>query len=218
MSITLVGWVNSTYVWAFTKDISKESFSLSVDQFFPSWSNKAQNASGKGINNVTGLIQGLIPLITTLMAVGAVLMVILGGFYMIFWWANPSQTETWKSVIKDAILGLTVWLLAYVILLLVWGKKLVGITSWDTGLPGEGASNVITILKSVISKLQDVTAIIAVLGICIVWIMYIMSQGNEEKTEAAKKYMITIMIGVLLAFAAWGIMSLINLIPNSFIL
>jgi len=45
-----------------------------------------------------------------------------------------------------------------------------------------------------------------------------MSQGNEEKTEAAKKYMITIMIGVLLAFAAWGIMSLINLIPNSFIL
>jgi hypothetical protein len=42
-----------------------------------------------------------------------------------------------------------------------------------------------------------------------------MSHGSEEKTEAAKKYMIHIIVGVLLAFAAWGIMSLINIIPNS---
>jgi hypothetical protein len=48
--------------------------------------------------------------------------------------------------------------------------------------------------------------------------MYIMSHGSEEKTEAAKKYMITILIWVLLAFAAWGMMSLINIIPNSFTL
>lgn len=51
--------------------------------------------------------------------------------------------------------------------------------------------------------LQDITAIIAVLGICLVGIMYIMSHGSEEKTEAAKKYMITIVIGVILAVSAW---------------
>lgn len=64
-------------------------------------------------------------------------------------------------------------------------------------------SNVVTNLRSMIIILQDITAIIAVLGICLVGIMYIMSRGSEEKTEAAKKYMITIVIGVILAVSAW---------------
>lgn len=63
--------------------------------------------------------------------------------------------------------------------------------------------------------LQDITAIAAVLGICIVGIMYIMSSGDEEKTESAKKYMIAIFIGVLIAFTAWAIIAMIDLIPNS---
>ena len=63
--------------------------------------------------------------------------------------------------------------------------------------------------------LQDVTAIAAVLGICIVGIMYIMSHGDEEKTETAKNYMIAILIGVILAFTAWAMISLVNLIPAS---
>ncbi len=67
-----------------------------------------------------------------------------------------------------------------------------------------------------IGILQDITAIIAVIGICLVGIMYIMSHGDEEKTESAKKYMISIILGVLLTFAALGIMSLINMIPNAF--
>lgn len=59
------------------------------------------------------------------------------------------------------------------------------------------------------------TAIAAVLGICIVGIMFIMSHGDEEKTENAKKYMIAIFVGVILAFTAWAIVAMIDLIPNS---
>jgi hypothetical protein len=33
--------------------------------------------------------------------------------------------------------------------------------------------------------------------------MYITSRGDEEMTSAAKKYMIAIVIGVLIAFSAW---------------
>lgn len=83
-------------------------------------------------------------------------------------------------------------------------------------MPGENASTIVSVLQSVVGKMQDIAAIIAVLGICVVGIMYMMSHGDEEKTAAAKKYMVTILIGVVLAFAAWGIMSLINIIPNSF--
>jgi len=63
--------------------------------------------------------------------------------------------------------------------------------------------------------LQDFTAIAAVLGVCIVGIMYIMSRGDEEKTESAKNYMVAILIGVVLAFTAWAIISLTNLLPSS---
>lgn len=63
--------------------------------------------------------------------------------------------------------------------------------------------------------LQDITAIAAVIGICLVGILYIMSAGDEEKTENAKKYMIAILIGVILAFTAWAIIALIDLVPNS---
>lgn len=99
----------------------------------------------------------------------------------------------------------------------MYAEDLSQIDGSKIGLPGsDNVANVTTYLSSVIGILQDITAIIAVIGICLVGIMYIMSRGNEEKTDAAKKYIISILIGVLLAFAALGIISLINIIPNSF--
>jgi len=88
----------------------------------------------------------------------------------------------------------------------------------DIGLPGweNTIGDLSVTLQSVIGMLQNITAIIAVIGICLVGIMYIMSRGDEEKTGAAKKYIISILIGVLIAFAAWGMISLINIVPNSF--
>lgn len=205
--------------FGFTADISKESFMIDINQFFPSFgtTDKIANSSGEWINNVPKLIHNLIPMLTTLMAVGTTLMIVWGWYQMIFWGASPAQTEAGKWIIKDAVVGLTIGLLAYVLILWTAGwKKLTGISEGSLWLPGENAPNFISVLKWVTEKLQDIVAIIAVLGICIVGIMYITSQWSEEKTEAAKKYMITILIGVVLAFAAWGIMSLINLIPNSF--
>lgn len=63
--------------------------------------------------------------------------------------------------------------------------------------------------------LQDIVAIVSVLGICIVGIMYITSRGNEEKTENAKKYIIAILAGLVLALSAWAIIAVIDLIPTT---
>lgn len=89
------------------------------------------------------------------------------------------------------------------------------------GLPGDsiksgaGESGITKFFSSVVAMMQDVTAIVSVLGICIVGIMYIMSRGDEEKTENAKKYMIAILIGLILALSAWAIIAVIDLIPTS---
>jgi hypothetical protein len=81
--------------------------------------------------------------------------------------------------------------------------------------PGMGDSGLTRFFSSIVSMLQDITAIVSVLGVCIVGIMYIMSRWDEEKTESAKKYMIAIFIGLALALSAWGIIALIDLIPTS---
>ncbi len=65
------------------------------------------------------------------------------------------------------------------------------------------------------SILQDITAIVSVLGICIVGLLLIMSRGDEEKTQNAKKYIIAILIGLVLALSAWAIISLVDLLPTS---
>jgi TRAP-type C4-dicarboxylate transport system permease small subunit len=92
----------------------------------------------------------------------------------------------------------------------------------SAGLPGNNFisgdtadDSLKTFFSQFVSILQDITAIAAVLGICIVGIMYIMSAGEAEKAESAKKYMITIFIGVILAFTAWAIISLVDLIPQA---
>lgn len=49
---------------------------VEVKDFFPSWSEKAKASSGKGIDNIPNLIKSMIPMLTTMMAVGATLMVV----------------------------------------------------------------------------------------------------------------------------------------------
>lgn len=91
----------------------------------------------------------------------------------------------------------------------------------SNGLPGEGITpgageeGVTEFFSSVVSLIQDVVAIVSVLGTCIVGIMYIMSRGDEEKTETAKKYMIAIFAGLILALSAWAIIAMVDLIPTS---
>jgi hypothetical protein len=115
----LILWYLSTlpYVRAFTGDIGKPTYTFDVESIFPAPQRVAGN---RWIDNVIEYIVSMIPLLTTLMAVWAVLMVILGGFQMVLGWANSEQTEKGKGIIKDALIGLLFGLLAYVIITTLW--------------------------------------------------------------------------------------------------
>ena len=71
------------------------------------------------------------------------------------------------------------------------------------------------LLTSTVSTLQDITAIVSVIGVCLVGILYIMSLGEEEKTQNAKKYLMAIIIGLVLALSAWALISLVDLVPTT---
>jgi hypothetical protein len=104
-------------VQAFTGNIGNPKYTFDVDSIFPS----PQKVPGdNGVDNVIDYIVAMIPLLTTLMAVWAVIMVIFGGFQMVIGGANSEQTEKGKSIIKDALMGLLFGLLAYVIITTLW--------------------------------------------------------------------------------------------------
>ncbi len=110
----LIGFLSvSPYVSAFTQGIGRPDYMLNVTNMFPSY---RQIPADKGIDNISDYVIGMIPTMTTLIALGATLMVILGGFYMVVGGANSEQTEKGKSILKDAIFGMVVGLLAYVII------------------------------------------------------------------------------------------------------
>lgn len=114
----IFGCLSSVWgVFWFTADIAEPTYTFDVDTIFPS---PQEIPSDNGIDNVIDYIVAMIPLITTLMAVWAVIMVIYGGFRMVIWGANTEDTEKGKGIIKDAAMGLLFGLLAYVIVTTLW--------------------------------------------------------------------------------------------------
>lgn len=115
----LIVWSSlfSSLVSAFTENITETSYHFNPDEIFPS---PRTIPSAEGIGNVNTYVVGFIPFLTTLWAIGATLMLVLWGFYMVTGGASSEQTEKGKSVIKDALIGLTIGLVAYVIIITVW--------------------------------------------------------------------------------------------------
>jgi hypothetical protein len=105
----------SSIVMAFTGgNIGSVNYTLSPEEFFPTPRDKV--TTDNGIENVTDYLISFIPFLTTLIVIFATLMVILGGFYMVLGGASSEQTEKGKSVVKDALMGVAIGLLAYVII------------------------------------------------------------------------------------------------------
>lgn len=105
-----IGSIRLTHAFG---DLGKTSYTFDVDTIFPT---PKDTPSDNGIDNVIDYIISMIPLLTTLMAIGAVLMVVFGGFQMVLGGASSEQTEKGKSIVKDALMGLLFGLLAYVII------------------------------------------------------------------------------------------------------
>jgi hypothetical protein len=104
-------------VFAFTGELGKTDYKFPMEDIFPTPRNIKTD---QGIDNIREYIVAMIPFLTTLMAVWAVLMVIFWGFNMVMGGADSEQTEKGKGIIKDALIGILVGLLAYVIITTLW--------------------------------------------------------------------------------------------------
>lgn len=73
---SLIGFLSlCPYLWAFTGGIGESTYTLDVTNMFPSY--RKDLPSDRGIDNIADYVVGMIPTMTTLIALGATIMVIL---------------------------------------------------------------------------------------------------------------------------------------------
>lgn len=74
-------------------NIGTTNYSFNPDTIFPS---PRKLSTDKGVDNIIDYATNMVGPVTTLMAIGATLMIILGGFYMVMGGADSEQTEKGK--------------------------------------------------------------------------------------------------------------------------
>ena len=99
--------------------------------------------------------------------------------------------------------------------------KINNIFAWNTpdiipsvkeNLPGNHSINNIVkvVWWDIISSMIKYVAIIAVISLMLSWIMYLISNWEEEKVKKAKNWIIWSLVWVLLSISAWWIIWIIN--------
>lgn len=80
----------------------------------------------------------------------------------------------------------------------------------DTGMTTAGKNSTYNIIGELIATMIEYVAVIAVVAIMIGWIMYLVSNGDEEKTKKAKSVIIWAIVWVIVSILAWSAISIIN--------
>jgi hypothetical protein len=120
MYILIGSYLSSHIAIAFTGgDIWTIMYTFSPDEIFPSPRGEAEGMN-QWVDNIINYLINLIPFLTILISISATIMIILGGFYMVMGWADSSQTEKGKNMIKIALSWVLVGLLAYIIVITLW--------------------------------------------------------------------------------------------------
>jgi hypothetical protein len=83
-------------------------------------------------------------------------------------------------------------------------------TESQTGLPEGGNGAVLKAIESVVEFVVGVIGSIAVLMIVVSGIMYIVSGGDQQKAETAKKILTYSVIGLVIAILAYAIVIFIG--------
>ena len=101
------------------------SGSPSFDRGMTSISSYFPNSSAAGLNTITGLITFVIQTLLFFAGGVAVLFIIIGGFWYITSAGNEEQAEKGKNALINAIIGVVIIILSYVIVTVI--ANLVGI-------------------------------------------------------------------------------------------
>ncbi|MDD3793186.1 MAG: pilin [Candidatus Gracilibacteria bacterium] len=65
-------------------------------------------------------------------------------------------------------------------------------------------------MSNIIGEFIQIVAVFAVFALIFSGVLYLLSSGDEEKANKAKKWIIWSLVGVLLSISSWGIINFLN--------
>ena len=153
------------------------------------------------------LIKGIYSLILAVMGTVAIFIIVLSAFRMVTAYGNEETIKTEKNRIMYAIVGLIVAGLGEFVVKTILFP--------DSGAKG---IDVAAAQKLVYNFTNFIAAFVGALAFGMLFYggwLYVVSFGNEESTNKAKKIVISAVIGILIALAAFGIVSTLTTFSTS---
>lgn len=149
-----------------------------------------------------GLIKGLYSFILSIMASIAIFVIVVSAFRMITSYGNEEDITKQKKRMLISLVGL--------LIAGVGEFAIKGVVFPEAGTRG---IDVIAAQKLVLNFTNFIAAFIGTAAFVILFYggyLYVISAGNEEKTGKAKKIMLSAVIGIVIALAAFGVITTVT--------
>ena len=146
------------------------------------------------------------------MALVAVVVIVIAGIYLVTSVGNDEAKEKAKKIILYAVIGLIVILLSEAIVTVIVGFDNGSILGGTGGIVGNTDLRGSTV--SILLKVLSYMALVAVVAIVIAGIYLVVSVGNEEAKEKAKKIILYTIIGLFVILFASAIVWIVSTSAN----
>lgn len=114
------------------------------------------------------------------------------------------------STVKRMYLGTTLFLSSFLFALPAWADGNTGLGDIPSGLPGGNNTEIRGTIVKVLQTVLSFMALIAVIFIIIAGIRLVVSQGEEEQKEKAKKTIVYVVVGLIVILLAKAIVSFVT--------
>ena len=135
----------------------------------------------------------------------APLMIIVAGFYFVTAGANPSQINTARQILIFTLVGFAIVLSAIGIIFVV--AEVLGV---PTPPPPNNTVNIADTIGNITDWVMGFFIVVAFTFFIVSAYYWVMSGGDPSKIATAKAYLIYGIIGVLVAFSAFGLLDFIE--------
>ena len=135
----------------------------------------------------------------------APLMIIVAGFYFVTAGANPSQINTARQILIFTLVGFAIVLSAIGIIFFV--AEALGV---PTPPPPNNTINIADTIGNITDWVMGFFIVVAFTFFIVSAYYWVMSGGDPSKIATAKAYLIYGIIGVLVAFSAFGLLDFIE--------
>ncbi len=157
------------------------------------------------------VILGVLLGILVFMGLAAVVVIVIGGIYLVLSLGEESVKERVKRIILYAVIGLIIIALAAGIVTLIinatpGGDALFGDVP-DIG--GSGSTDIRATVLAILGTILRFMGLVAVVVIVIAGIMLVVSGGEEQTKDRAKRIIFYAIIGLIIILLASGIVRII---------